>query len=197
MTVGKFAIATVLLLVTFAGCEWYGTKLPPTHLAYAVFVNFIFLAVATALTTALELPLLPQSYFAPKQLEGNGRIYRWTGLVAFVSVLRLIGWERLWRKQTPIRSDLDALRAYADGTRGAEAIHVVAGVCTLGLTLSIALRYTLIATKWLWLVNVLVNLYPVMLQRYNRPRVDRLILRLERATNAESTEPSDPPESSS
>jgi len=42
---------------------------------------------------------------------------------------------------------------------------------------------------------VLINLYPVLLQRYNRPRVERLILRLEQASRNKSTEPSDAPKS--
>ncbi|MEZ6074090.1 MAG: hypothetical protein R3C59_16880 [Planctomycetaceae bacterium] len=197
MSASKIAIATILLLATFAGCEWYGTLIPPTHWAYAIFVNFIFLAVATALMTALELPLFPPSYFDSRRFEMDGRMYRWAGLRAFVGILRFIGWEKFWRKQIPVRNDLEALRKYAEGTRGSEAVHVVAGVCVVGLTLSIALRYSWAGTKWLWLANVFINLYPVALQRYNRPRVERLILRLARATNATSTEPADARESPS
>lgn len=197
MSVGKITTAAALLLATFAGCEWYGTKIPPTHWAYAIFVNFIFLAVSTALMTALELPLFSKTYFVPNRFERHGRIYRWTGIQTFVATLRFVGWEKLWRNQIPVRNDLAALRKYADGTRGSEAVHIVAGVCTVGLTLSIALRHSLVDTKWLWLVNTLINLYPVMLQRYNRPRVERLILLLERRTNAKSTEPRDAPECSS
>lgn len=180
MSLGKFAIATAVLVGVFAGCEWYATLIPPTHWAYAIFTTFIFLAVATALVTALELPVLPRSHFAAKPIERDGKVYRWAGIQALVGFLRIIGWERMWRKQNPVRNDAAALRQFAESTRGAEAVHVVAGVLSLGLTVSIGLRYSWPGTVWLWLTNGIVNLYPVMLQRHNRPRAERLIQRLER-----------------
>ncbi|MEQ9406568.1 MAG: hypothetical protein RIK87_02540 [Fuerstiella sp.] len=183
MSVGKIAIATILLFATFAGCEWYATIIPPTHWAYAIFVNFIFLAVATALMTALKLPLFPTSYFASKSFERNGRIYRWAGIQFFVSILRFIGWERFWRKQNPVQNNVATLRRYAQGTIGAEAVHALAGICTIGLTVSIAIRYSWSGTKWLWIANIMLNLYPVMLQRYNRPRAERLVRRVANASS--------------
>jgi len=195
LSVGKIAITAVLLIATFAGCEWYATMVPPTHWGYAIAVNFGFLSVATAVLTATELDLFRPSYFASKRFERNGSIYRWTGIQAFVAFLRFIGWEKFWRRAIPVLKEPDALRKYADSTRGSEAVHVVAGVCMMALTTSIAIRHSWAETKWLWLVNVLINLYPVLLQRYNRPRVERLILRLERASRNKSTEPSDAPKS--
>ena len=151
-----------------------------------------FLAVATALTVALELPLFSSSYFESKRFERKGRIYRWTGIQLFVAFLRLIGWERMWRKQSPVQNNGDALRKYAESTRGAEAIHAMAGLCIFALSVSIALRYSWSGTKWLLLVNAVVNLYPVMLQRYNRPRVERLLRRFDSdSPNETRTEQSD------
>jgi hypothetical protein len=186
LTVGKITIATVVLAAAVAYCEWLATVIAPDHWAYGFAVNFAFLAAFTAVLTALELPILPDSYFSPKSFELNGRIYRWTGIQAFVAFLRLIGWERFWRKSIPVLNDRTALRKYSDSTRGSEAVHMTAAVFTAVFTLTVAFRHSFVGTMWLWGFNVLVNAYPVMLQRYNRPRVDRLLRRLER--NTESTE---------
>ena len=191
VTAGKITIATVVLGVAVLYCEWLATIIPPEHWGYGFCVNFAFLAAFTAVLTALELPILPNSYFTPKTFEREGQIYRWTGIQPFVAFLRLIGWERFWRKSIPVRNDVASLRKYSQSTRGSEAVHMVAAIFTALFTMTVAIRHSFVGTGWLWGFNVLVNAYPVMLQRYNRPRVDRLLRRLERKCVQDSTEQSD------
>ena len=181
MNLSKYVIALAVLAGTVMYLEWFATNIKPTHWGYAITVNFTFLAVATALMSALELPLIPTPYFFSWPVERDGRIYRWTGIRFFVTFLRRIGWERFWRKAIPVNHDVESLSAYVNSTRGAEAVHLVAGVLTSLLALSIAMRHSIAGTCWLWAVNILVNAYPVMLQRYNRPRAERVMERLQRA----------------
>jgi len=188
-------------MATFAYCEWWlVTKIPDGHRGdaivewgYAIIVNFSFLATSSVvLIYILGGSVFPDSYFAPQRFEREGKIYRRTGILLLVAFFRFTGYERLMRKSIPVRNDLEALRYYSEVTRGSEANHVLAGICTVVLTISMGPRYPLHGTEWLWITNVLVNVYPVMLQRYNRPRVERIIRRLERNSKTKCTEPSDP-----
>jgi len=187
VTVGKIAIATISLLLAIVYCEWLATRIPIQHYAYGIGVNFIFLAAVTVMVGTLKVTSSAVSYFSMRGFERNGRIYRWVGIRAFASLLRLIGWDRVVRRNAPIKKELVSLLRYSDQTKGAEAVHAIAAIITAGFTFSIGLRYPILATKWLWLVNILVNVYPVMLQRYNRPRVERLILRLKLDSSSKRT----------
>ena len=55
--------------------------------------------------------------------------------------------------------------------RDAEASHAILLVLTLGVVLNAALRGWWAAAGWTLLFDVLMNGYPVMLQRYNRARL--------------------------
>ena len=107
--------------------------------------------------SALRLPLIPGSYFLRRPLERDGRFYRWTGIRFFMDFLRSIGWERFWRKAIPVSNSVESISSYADSTRGAEAVHLVAGVLTALFALSIAIRHSVAATGWLWVSPALVT----------------------------------------
>lgn len=189
LTIGKSVAAIALLVVAVAYCEFSTaiiSHVPANPLgnwlyaAQGITVVFVCVAACTMVFSILSPAIIPNWYFASKSIERDGRIYRFAGVHIFESILRRIGWEKLLRKDTPIRNDITALRKYADMTRGAEAIHMAAAILTAIFTITVALRYPLVSTRWWWISNVLVNVYPIMLQRYNRPRVQRLICRLER-----------------
>ena len=198
-TAGKIIIAAASLLAAAAYCEWFWvTKIPAAHWGDAIVVwglgigvNFAFLAVSSLVIMALGCSGIPNWYFAPWRFEREGRIYRWTGIQLLVALFRLTGYEGLMRKDIPVRYDLEALRSYADSTRGADATHTLSGICTAVFAIAMELSYPLLGTMGIWFGNVLVNIYPIMLQRYNRPRVERIIRRFGRNSKSNSIEPSE------
>jgi hypothetical protein len=102
----------------------------------------------------------------------------------FTVVLRVIGWEALLRKDVPIMKDLHALKTYEAVTKGSEAVHTAAALSVVAVAMWIVWSTSFAHTTWLLLVNIVVNVYPVMLQRYNRPRVARVIHRFEQRSAA-------------
>jgi hypothetical protein len=181
VTTLQIAIGVVVLLVVFLGCVWF---LPVDHWGFAISMNFLFMAFFSYICDAVFAPLFSSAYFEEKPFERNGAIYRYLGVMGFLQVLRLIGWERLLRRDVPVKKDLGALKTYEAVTKGSEAIHLASALSVIAVTIWIGWAYTLDHTKWLVLTNIAVNVYPVMLQRYNRPRVSRLIRRQERQTAA-------------
>ncbi len=125
----------------------------------------------------------------------------WLGTVSKVVPLRLTGawhrvrpweqraWERLgvrWAKRLLRRGPLavfnpelrlpdeptpERLAALARRMCEAEASHAILLVATLGLVAHAAARGWWATAGWTLLFDVLVNGYPVMLQRYNRARL--------------------------
>jgi len=173
----KFAAAGVILAGTLYLCVWATDFIAIDHWGYAIAVNFLFMIVFWSWFGALFTPDFSSGYFAIRPFEQNGVVYRWLGVKYYVSVLRLIGWERILRQEIPINTRLYSLRKYEYSTKGSEAAHLLATLCVATLTVWAALQFSLAHIHWLVLFNIVLNVYPVILQRYNRPRVARLIRR--------------------
>jgi hypothetical protein len=124
-------------------------------------------------------------YFEPMRIEqaANGRLYVLLGVRLYKRYLPtsgdLISRVRGRRRIAPIGPDLvSSLLQYEKQTKSWEARHVFGALSMLALTWwSIAVH-----GKGSWPVllgaNLLINGYPIMLQRYNRTRVRSLLARL-------------------
>ena len=177
MQVLKHTASISIALASIVYASWLVRlgAVPVEQLDYAVWVIPYFMGVATIVLAAVYRWKIRSAYFETRSFEHGGRIYRWCGILYLASALRIIGWERFRRRHAPIRNDSDALKKYSSWTRGAEAVHLLAGAMTAVFTIWVGFRHSTVSTKWLWLTNLIVNLFPIMLQRYNRPRAERLI----------------------
>lgn len=124
-------------------------------------------------------------YFEPKSFEKSGRLYEILGVKQFHSayvatmgkvvkgLARALG-EDGRHILPPYDSSLGAM---CKATRSLEGIHlVVAAVFSYGMSLSLSQEdYKTAAFNAL--ANTVVNLYPIMLQRYNRARINRVLER--------------------
>jgi len=189
-----FSLSIAIASIVYSSWLARPGAIPVEELGYAVWVIPYFMGVATIILATVYKWEVRSAYFETQSFERSGHIYQWCGVRYFGSALRIIGWEKFRRKHAPIRTDSEALKKYSSWTRGAEAVHVLAGVMTAVFTIWFGSRHSIVGTKWLWLTNALVNLYPVLLQRYNRPRAERLIQMVEarnRIPGSINTEPSD------
>jgi hypothetical protein len=173
MLILKVAVAVVVLVGALSFCVRF---VPVGHWGFAVAVNFLFMMFFTVVDLICS-PSYASVYFAARPFERNGAIYRWFGVDAYRWMLRRIGWEAILRNDLPIRKDLESLSRYEGLTRASEAIHLAAAASVAVVTVWVAWRHSVAVIGWLVLVNILVNVYPVLLQRSNRPRVRRVIER--------------------
>lgn len=132
-----------------------------------------------------RFPCFARWYFEPRRIEqvANGRLYVLLGVRLFKRYLPtsgdLVSSVRGRRRIAPIGPDLvSSLLQHEEQTKSWEARHVFGFLSMLALTWwSIAVH-----GKGNWLVllgaNLLINGYPIMLQRYNRARVRSLLARL-------------------
>ncbi len=175
MVVVKNLIAGFLIFGAFILCVWFAGLLPADHWGFAIAVNFLFMIIFTIIFDTLISPIFSEKYFRSKPFEKEGSIYRWFGIMYYKRALKLIGWEKIIRKDQRIKHNLDALTTFERWTQGSEAIHLFAAISVIAYTVWVGWSYSIREIRWFVIANIIVNVYPVMLQRYNRPRIYRLI----------------------
>ena len=147
-----------------------------TSASFSIVLNFSLMMWVTILETQLK-PSLASRYYYPYSFEKQGEVYRVVGITWYRAILLKTGWEKLRQQQTPITKKLQNVVAYERASRVAEAGHMVVGIIVLGITGYVSLAHSLADARWLILFNVLLNVYPVLLQRHIRPRLQRTIAR--------------------
>lgn len=168
----------LLAIVITGGTIWFGifqARLVGVHtVAFAVFINLILMGTSACVLGLLD-PQLRSEYFTSKSFEDGGRLYRRLGVHHFPRLLRIVGSENIRRIMTPIRRDPDSLTQFLHRTRISETSHGMVALIVAALSIYVAVRYSIGEAKWLVITNVVFNIYPVMLQRYNRPRIERIL----------------------
>lgn len=171
-------LVIVCLAVTTTG--WMLRYMDVTSAAFSFGLNFAMMFWVSILESQLK-PALDSSYFNARPFEKEGKLYQMLGIEWYRAILTKSGWEKLRQKSTPIRKSLHDFQAYERGSRVAEAGHLLAGVVVFIVTGYVAVTYSARDAMWLFVFNVFLNVYPVLLQRYTRPRLLRMIEKLEKS----------------
>jgi hypothetical protein len=177
-TLVTFGFAVVLV--------WAGRRYGQT-VAFAFGINWVLIAWAIWLSRILESrsgawdginARLPDSYYAMRPFEKNGRVYHYLGVRWYRRLLGPILWSV---NPALLRSQRDARQTLIRATQAPEAGHLVIFVVISGITLWALARGWWDTAAWLLLFNVLHNGYPVLSLRQIR---DRLLRRGERSHKA-------------
>lgn len=164
----SIAIATILSVFALA----YYMRMDSFAFAWAL--NFLLMMWVSAFVEVLNSQM-KSTYYDEKGWERKGKIYEFIGINYFRKLLVLIGWEKIIRKSNPIEKNTAALMNLHHQTKKSELGHLIILIIVLGFTLFVAVKLSMMQSLWLMILNVLLNLYPVILQRYNRPRIQRAI----------------------
>lgn len=161
-------IVTVLLvygLVSRVGLQGF---------LFAWMLNFVLMMCVFFFTETLKSEL-KSKYYSEKEWEKKGKIYESFGVNFFRKVLVWIGWEKLNKKANPVEKNLKALLHLEYRTKQSELGHLIIFFIVMGFTINVAVTFGLLTSLWLFILNIVLNLYPIVLQRYNRPRLKRAI----------------------
>lgn len=163
-------IACLTLSSTIALAYYIGVK----GFSFAWSLNMLLMGFALAFTEVLKSKHT-SPFYHEKSWEQKGKIYELLGINAFRKLLVLIGWEALIRKSNPIEKNTKALLHLHYQTKQSELGHIIIFFIVLGFNIYAALQFGIVQSLWLLVLNILLNLYPIFLQRYNRPRLERAI----------------------
>ncbi|MCD6069028.1 MAG: hypothetical protein K0S33_3854 [Bacteroidetes bacterium] len=169
---------TILLLLIIAGTAAviYGIVAYIGILGFlsAWILNFMLMMCVFIFTETLKSKFA-SDYYKEQKWEAKGKIYEKFGINIFRKLLVFIGWEKLNKKANPVRNNIEALAHLEYRTKQSELGHVIIFVIVLAFTIYVAIKYGIAETLWLVLLNIILNVYPILLQRYNRPRLQRAL----------------------
>lgn len=141
--------------------------------------GFAFLVVWVPMTwlgtlSRVVRPRLPASYHRLRVFEQDGRVYEHIGVRAFKRLLRR-GPLAVFNPDLHLPADRspEHLAVLDQRMRDAEAAHFILLVATLVVVVHAAARGWWTATLLTLAFDLLMNGYPVMLQRYNRALLQR------------------------
>lgn len=171
----KKILNLVLIVLITTGLVYalvHYTKIESFSFAFAL--NFLLMACTLTFTETLKSPL-NSTYFTEKSWEAGGKIYGSLGIHFFKKFLVLTGWEKLNKKTKPVEKNTKALLNLHYRTKQDELGHLIIMFIVLGFTVFVAFKFGVLKSLSLLILNISLNIYPVFLQRYNRPRIERII----------------------
>jgi Glycosyl-4,4'-diaponeurosporenoate acyltransferase len=172
LVTGATAIAAVIL-------TWVLQAFDARSAGFAFFVVWVPMAWLGIVSRFIR-PRLASAYHELRKFERDGRLYEHLGVV----------WAKRLLRRGPLAVFNPDLHLPVDRTpeelahldrrmRDAEASHLILLVATLGVVAHAVARGWWGAAGWTLLFDVLLNGYPVMLQRYNRARLGKRYSALE------------------
>lgn len=142
--------------------------------SFAVALNFLLMGSALTFTETLKSPLA-SPYFNEKGWEHKGKIYESLGINFYRKLLVWIGWEKMNKKSKPVEKNINTLVTLHYRTKQDELGHIIIMFVVLGFNIFVAFKFGIVKSLPLLILNIVLNIYPVFLQRYNRPRIERAI----------------------
>jgi len=168
----KYLSLFVIVLVTAALVYVLVRTIGIQKAGFAISLNFLLMGGALMFTETLKSKL-QYAYFGQQPWEAGGRFYKPFGINLFRKLLVIIGWEKLGKATKPVGKGAETLANLHYRTKIDELGHIIVLMVVSAFTVVVAIRFGLAKTLPLLLSNILLNLYPIMLQRFNRPRIAR------------------------
>ena len=163
--ISLFAVSTIVAVAYLLGV---------TSFSFAWVLNFMLMMAVSSIMQTFK-PRFTAKYFDSKQWEAGGKVYKWFGVNVFRKLLVWVGWEKLHKAVSPVKKDLGALKQLEYNTRQADFGHLVIFFIVMAFTIWVAYQEGIAQSWWLFSLNVILNVYPIMVQRYNRPRLQKAI----------------------
>jgi hypothetical protein len=122
-------------------------------------------------------------YFKSRRWERDGKFYLPLGILRFQTMLFSSNFykDTLYSLRPPgyrVRNDGSFFQVAERNTRNAEAAHGACFLVVLGFAAYAGIIGSISGVVWLIATGIVWQLYPVLLQRYHRPRWRRLLNRL-------------------
>jgi hypothetical protein len=170
--IAVFTIATIAAgYLLFWSLDAFGFHSP----IFALLANWLLMSWVAFAGQAVNF-YFPSRYYDIKAFEGTGQFYERLGIRFFKSLVRrgpLAIFSPTLR--FPEEKTVPALLRLDQEMRKAETGHVLIFVFMLFFIGYALFKGWLDAVAWMLVFNVMINLYPIMLQRYNRIKLQELI----------------------
>ena len=156
-------------------CYYWGKFSSFTGFSFAWILNFALMAWFTYVDSLFNWKY-GSSYFEPQPFEKGGSIYKFFGVHFYRKLLVWTGWEKISKKGNKISNSRGSLKLAEYKSRSSEAGHTIIFFVVGALTILVS--DTLREALWLSILNLLLNVYPIFVQRYNRPRYRKILQKM-------------------
>lgn len=169
-----------IIIFSVAACivpiELFIVEIWPRHGLFS-----LLLVIVPLLAGGLIVQSLPERYYQTTKIELRGRLYELMGIRFFKRVVPNGDYiNRINRRFEPnyrIIGDKASIFEYEANTRLAERCHLISLILVIPSAIyALALGWNQFAL-WLLLPNIPLHLYPVLLQRYTRARIECVVNR--------------------
>jgi hypothetical protein len=143
---------------------------------FAFLINWLIMSWVAILGQFVTFPSFTSTYYEIKPFEQSGRVYEQLGISLFKKMVRrgpLSVFSPTLR--FPAQKTIPALGNLENEMRKAETSHMAIFFIILLLIIYALFKGWLDTVAWFLLFNILFNGYPVLLQRYNRIKIQELI----------------------
>ena len=167
-----FIVATIAVLFLIA---WSLDSFGFHSFIFALLVSWLVMSWIAIVGQVIHLSF-PAAYYDFRPFEQTGQVYERIGIRLFKKLVRrgpLTIFSPTLR--FPKVKTVTALQNLESEMRKAETGHAIAFIIMLVFVGYALLNGWLDAVAWMLLINILINGYPVMLQRYNRIKLQELI----------------------
>lgn len=145
---------------------------------FAFLINWLAMSWVALIGQFVNFPSFAPTYYEIKPLEQSGQFYEQLGVCLFKKMVRRGPFSIFSPTlRFPAKKTAPALRNLQHEMQKAETSHVVIFFMILLLIGYALFKGWLDSVVWLLLFNLLFNGYPIMLQRYNRIKIQELINR--------------------
>lgn len=171
----KYFLLSLTVIVTIFLVYGIVYKIGLQGFLFAWMLNFVLMMCVFFFTETLKSEF-KSDYYLEKNWEKKGKIYEVFGINLFRKLLVIIGWEKLNKKANPVEKNVQALEHLEYRTKQSELGHIIIFFIVLAFTIYVGINFGIKETLSLIILNILLNVYPILLQRYNRPRLQRAII---------------------
>ena len=118
--------------------------------------------------------LMPKNYWLPKNPNQLNSLFSIMGVNTYKSILVLLFWGRASNKKKYYNGTRKGLEDFNFQTKQSEFGHLCAFVIILFASLLLLIKGYYLLVFIMTVINIIANLYPIILQRHHRIRIYRL-----------------------
>lgn len=187
----KFLLFIIITGLALALIVWTFVSFEFRNPIFAFLINWLVMSWIAIIGQFFTFPTLSSTYYEIKPFEESGRIYEQLGVSLFKKIVRRGPFTVFSPTlRFPKEKTTTTLRILEKEMCKTETAHLGIFFMILLLVIYALFNGWLLAAGWLLLFNILFNGYPVMLQRYNRLKIEELIHReIERQQKTEANIP--------
>jgi hypothetical protein len=149
------------------------------YLVFAVSITFISWMVGMIINAMIKNQLWYQHLITINLIESK-RVYKWIGIDGFKWVVKNTPF-KFFNPGLTVKGRVTDLEMLQQEMTFADVSHLIGFVFVIPFAVFKAIEVSLMSGLVIMIVNVLMNLYPSLLQQQNKKRIDKFIKRSKRA----------------